>query len=123
MRDPVTKWPETAPTHLSEPACGAYFQPYGPVELMGTISVAASLTLDALLKKLDAATHRVWAGPRSLLEEHGGAWSDVWFARHADRNEGAFQETMNWQGDLYCNACGQRRQALVSTSASQDSSS
>ena len=123
MRDPVTKWPETAPTHLSEPACGAYFQPYGPVELMGTVSAAASLTLDALLKKLDAATHRVWAGPRSLLEEHGGAWSDVWLAQHADRNEGAFQETINWQGDLYCNACGQPRQALVSTSAGQDRSS
>ena len=67
----------------------AHFQPYGPVELMGTVSAAASLALDALLKKVESAAHRVWAGLRDLLEEQGGAWSDVWSAGHPNRNEGA----------------------------------
>src|ERR1035438_3301218 len=111
MRDPVTKWPETAPTHLSEPACGAYFQPYGPVELMGTVLVAASLVLDALLNKLETATHRIWAGQLSLLEENGGAWDDIWLARHSDRDEGAFQETIIWQEDPDCTACGHLQRA------------
>ncbi len=70
------------------------------------------------------ATHRVWAGPSSLLEEAGGAWTDAWLAQHPDRNEGAFQETIIWQEDLNCSACGHRhRQALVSTSASPDRNS
>jgi glycine/D-amino acid oxidase-like deaminating enzyme len=123
MRHPVTRWPADMPSHLSEPACGAYFQPYGPIELMGTIAAAASLALDALLNKLESAAHRAWAGSRSLLEEHGGAWSDAWIAGHSNRNEGALQENLIWQQDPDCNACGQRRAASLSTSASPDSSS
>jgi hypothetical protein len=124
MQHPVTKWPEEMPSHLSEPACGAYFQPYGPVELMGTVLVAASLVLDALLNKLETATHRIWAGQLSLLEENGGAWDDIWLARHSDRDEGAFQETIIWQEDPDCTACGHlQRASSISTSASPDSSS
>lgn len=120
----VTKWPENMPSHISEPACGAHFQPYGPIELMGTVSIAASLALDALLDKLITATHRVWAGPSSLLEESGGAWNDAWLAQHPARNQGAFQETTIWQEDPACSACGHRHhEASVSTSASLDNSS
>jgi molybdopterin/thiamine biosynthesis adenylyltransferase len=116
---PVTRWPQNMPNHLSEPACGAHFQPYGPIELMGTVSAAASLALDALLGKTMKATHRVWAGPFSLLEESGGAWTDAWLGRYPDRNQGAFQETITWQEDPACSACGAiHHQALVSTSAS-----
>ena len=122
LRQPVTKWPATTPSHFAEPACGAYFQPYGPVELMGTVSAAASLALDALLKKVESAAHRVWAGPRDLLEEQGGAWSDAWSAGHPNRNEGAFQENIIWQQDPDCTACG-RQQNSFSTSASLGSNS
>ncbi len=123
MQQPVTKWAAEMPGNLSEPACGAYFQPYGPVELMGTVSAAASLALDALLNKLESATHRIWAGQRSLLEENGGAWDDVWLARNSGRNEGGFQETIIWQEDPGCSACGHLQRASLSMSASPDNSS
>jgi hypothetical protein len=124
MLRPVTRWPENMPNHLSEPACGAHFQPYGPIELMGTVSVAASLALDALLGKTINAAQRVWAGPVSLLEESGGAWNDPRLAQYPDRNQGAFQESITWQEDPACSACGHlHHQALVSTSASLDRSS
>jgi hypothetical protein len=70
----VTEWPKEA-TEQREPACGAVFQPYGPIELLGTVSAAAGLALDALLKKVTAATHRAWAGPQAWLTGAGGAWS------------------------------------------------
>jgi sulfur-carrier protein adenylyltransferase/sulfurtransferase len=118
LRRPVTTWPAHMPSHLSEPACGAHFQPYGPIELMGTIAVAASLALDALLGKLDCATQRVWAGSKALLEENGGAWSDTWIAGHSNRVTGSLQEILIWEQDPNCNACGQGRGASFSTSAS-----
>lgn len=122
MQHPVTDWPEEMPSHLSEPACGAIFQPYGPIELMGTVAVAASLTLDALLGKVVTATHRIWVGPRSLLVDAGGSWNPKWLSEHLDRNEGAFQETILWQEDHACCACGQlRSQPSSSILASQAS--
>jgi hypothetical protein len=118
LREPVTKWSATSPSHFPEPACGAYFQPYGPVELIGTISAAASLAIDALLKKPDLAVHRIWAGPRALLVEQGGDWSDSWTAAHPDHPEGAVQENKVWHRDPNCVACGPQRDAPFSTSAS-----
>ncbi len=117
LRQPVTDWPATSPSHFAEPACGAYFQPYGPVELMGTISAATSLALDALLKKVELATHRIWAGPGTLLLEQGGRWNDVWIATHPNRTEGAFQENSVWQRDPDCGACGHDQRMSLSISA------
>jgi molybdopterin/thiamine biosynthesis adenylyltransferase len=106
MKHPVTKWPSGAPHHRSEPACGALFQPYGPIELMGTVSVASSLALDALLGNTASATHRIWAGSRTLLHQAHGDWSDDWLQEHPDRIGGAFQEDSDWINDDSCLACG-----------------
>jgi molybdopterin/thiamine biosynthesis adenylyltransferase len=100
----LTVWPSDK-RQQREPACGAAFQPYGPVELMGTISAGASLALDSLLGKLHSATHRIWAGPQTQLLEAGGNWSEEWLKKHADRAEGGFQERQNWPGDSDCPVC------------------
>lgn len=100
----LTVWPSDR-RQQREPACGAVFQPYGPVELLGTISAGASLALDSLLGKLDSATHRIWAGPQTLLLEAGGKWSEEWSKKHGDRAEGGFQEQQNWPRDLDCPVC------------------
>lgn len=116
----VTEWPnETAQT---EPACGAIFQPYGPVELLGMISVGAGLVLDALLGKVTRATHRVWAGPEALLLEAGGSWSKEWVKGNMDRTKGGFQEERVWEKDAFCNVCGNPEPASHSslTSGSPD---
>jgi molybdopterin/thiamine biosynthesis adenylyltransferase len=107
---PVTAWPPQAPNNLSEPACGARFQPYGPIELAGTVSVAASLTLDAVLGKVSSALHRVWVGPRSLLKDAGGAWDERWLVEHPGRTDGAFQEDRPWPSDTVCAVCGSQPQ-------------
>jgi hypothetical protein len=123
LREPVTKWAAGTPSHFSEPACGAQFQPYGPIELLGTISAAASLALDALLHKLDLAAHRVWAGPRTLLVEQGGDWTDTWIDGRPDRTEGAFQENSIWRQDSNCAACGYQQHVSLSKSANPGSNS
>jgi molybdopterin/thiamine biosynthesis adenylyltransferase len=100
----LTVWPSER-RQQREPACGALFQPYGPVELLGTISAGASLALDSLLGKLRSATHRIWAGPQTLLLEAGGKWSEAWLKEHENRTEGGFQEQQNWPGDSDCPVC------------------
>jgi molybdopterin/thiamine biosynthesis adenylyltransferase len=99
----VTVWPTTKQNF--EPACGAVFQPYGPVELQGTISLAASLALDCLLGKTPTAVHRVWAGSRALLTEAGGDWSQAWRKGHPEREKGGQQEEWTWEKDDLCPVC------------------
>jgi hypothetical protein len=114
----VTKWAEE--TTQTEPACGAIFQPYGPVELLGTISVGAGLVLDALLRKVTTATHRVWAGPEALLLEAGGSWSKEWINGNLDRTKGGFQEERVWEKDPFCNVCGSPEPASRSSLTSDN---
>jgi molybdopterin/thiamine biosynthesis adenylyltransferase len=101
----VTAWPGEKKLQM-EPACGAVFQPYGPIELLGTISVAASLALDALLGRVKAATHRIWAGPQSSLTDAGGIWSKEWINGNMERGKGGFQEERVWERDPLCDVCG-----------------
>ena len=113
----VTDWPST--TEQAEPACGAVFQPYGPVELMGTIAVAATLALDALLGKATSATHRIWAGPQSLLSDAGGTWSKEWIKGDPGRNKGGFQEESVWERDPCCDICASSEPCARSASESE----
>jgi molybdopterin/thiamine biosynthesis adenylyltransferase len=115
----VTKWSKEE-TERREPACGAVFQPYGPVELLGTILAAAGLALDGLLKKVSSATHRVWAGPEVLLTDAGGAWSPQWIGEDSRRARGAFQEDRLWERDPYCVICGENAHVNHSLSRSDN---
>jgi molybdopterin/thiamine biosynthesis adenylyltransferase len=122
----VTAWPENRMQPM-EPACGAVFQPYGPTELLGTISVGARLALDALLGKKSISVHRIWAGSQSLLSDASGTWSNEWINRHPDRAEGGFEEEGVWEKDRSCDACGDngpaaRLSSLLENPASASSS-
>jgi hypothetical protein len=59
-----------------EPACGAAFDPYGPVELGFVTSMVAQVALDALLGQIRSGTHRIWLARRAAVEAVGGTWSD-----------------------------------------------
>jgi sulfur-carrier protein adenylyltransferase/sulfurtransferase len=100
----VTAWPHDKKQQM-EPACGAVFQPYGPIELLGTISIAASLALDVLLGKATVAKHRIWAGTESLLVDVGGTWSKEWINGNMERSKGGFQEERVWEKDPLCDVC------------------
>jgi hypothetical protein len=99
----VTDWPQNG--QLQEPACGAAYQPYGPVELSWTVALTSALALDCLLKKILESTHRIWAGPRQLLADAGGTWNKEWINGNAQREGGAFQEERPWIKDGSCSVC------------------
>jgi hypothetical protein len=100
----VTEWPEGNETR-HEPACGAIFQPYGPVELQAALTLSASLALDSLLGKVHRTVHRVWAGPHALLLESGGKWSQTWLDGHPERESGGLQQELEWRKDELCPVC------------------
>jgi molybdopterin/thiamine biosynthesis adenylyltransferase len=101
----VTDWPRGA-TVRQEPACGATYQPYGPVELGHIISLVAETALDCLLGTVDKSTHRVWAGRQALLESVGGVWSPEWLAVAGGHIKGGFVEEREWLWSPTCVECG-----------------
>jgi hypothetical protein len=70
----ATRWPHG--TRQYEPACGAAFDPYGPVELGFVTSMVAQTALDALLDQASSATHRIWLARRTFVEAAGGTWTE-----------------------------------------------
>ena len=64
-----------------EPACGAAFDPYGPVELGFVTSIVAQAALDAFSAQIRTGTHRIWLARRALVEAVGGTWSEAICAR------------------------------------------
>lgn len=101
----VTDWPRGT-TVRQEPACGATYQPYGPVELGHIISLVAETALDCVLGAVDKSTHRVWAGRQSLLESVDGVWSPEWLAVAGGRTRGGFVEELEWLQLPACVECG-----------------
>jgi sulfur-carrier protein adenylyltransferase/sulfurtransferase len=100
----VTEWPQ-GETVRQEPACGAVYQPYGPVELGHVVSVIAELAIDCILGHVQRATHRVWAARRQLLEGMGGTWTAEWEAIAAGRTGGGFVEEREWARSSSCIEC------------------
>jgi hypothetical protein len=99
----VTDWPKSEP--MREPACGAVYQAYGPVELSCTTALASALALDCLLGGVTLSTHRIWAGPQRLLIAAGGAWNRDWIGGKLEREAGGFQEERPWSKDGTCPIC------------------
>jgi molybdopterin/thiamine biosynthesis adenylyltransferase len=102
----VVDWHDR-PTTKQEPACGAIFQPYGPVDIGQTVNVIAELCLDCLLKSVVCSTHRIWAARKSLVETVGGTWSAEWInLTGGSRPHGGFVEERNWPLEPTCPECG-----------------
>jgi len=99
----VTDWGGAGPSR--EPACGAVYQPYGPVELSWTAATASALALDCLLDKIPRSTHRIWVGPKVLLKGAGGSWNSEWRREREDREAGGFLEERAWTKDTMCPIC------------------
>lgn len=93
---------------LQEPACGAVFAPYGPVELCHVHALVAECAIDALIGVVAAAVHRVWIGNRRHVESAGGAWSPGWLAEVGDPGDGGVTLERPWPAFTGCLVCAPR---------------
>jgi sulfur-carrier protein adenylyltransferase/sulfurtransferase len=83
-------------TRRYEPACGAAFDPYGPIELGFVTSMVAQTALDALLGQANSGTHRMWLARKAFVEAAGGTWSDELRAIAPQALEGATMVELRW---------------------------
>ncbi|RWC57896.1 MAG: hypothetical protein EOS54_03955 [Mesorhizobium sp.] len=88
------------PTVRQEPACGAVYQPYGPIELQGSVSVIAELALDVMLQPPSQSVHRLWIGRERYLRQMGGRWSPAWAKLMGGHKEGGFLHDRPWASNL-----------------------
>ena len=73
----LLEWPD-GDRALEEPACGAHYHPYGPVELGYVTSLVADLTVECLLGVVRRAKHRIWVAGRSRVTALGGQPTEDW---------------------------------------------
>lgn len=59
----------------SEPGCGTFFQPYGPLSVGCVELLVSRLSLDLITKKIRLPEHRIYTCSTSDLNELGGEWS------------------------------------------------
>ncbi|WP_165828754.1 E2/UBC family protein [Caulobacter radicis] len=104
----VTDW--AGSTLKQEAACGAFFQPYGPVQLEHVATLVAATALDRLLGQSQVGEeHRVWVGAARQLEQAGGKWSNDWLKRIGQKESGDRKVALAWTQDPSCQVCGGAR--------------
>lgn len=101
----VTQWPNGA-TQRQEPACGAVYQPYGPVELTYVTATIANLALQALIGDSQLDEHVLWCAPPTVAQAEGGDWTSDWRAIAGERRGGGFIEKRGWPKSPTCVVCG-----------------
>lgn len=80
----TSAWPAGVATR-AEAGCGNSFQPYGAVDLQGTVTLASRLALDVLLERINATTSRMWLGDRARVVALGGTPSPVFDQNFCER--------------------------------------
>jgi len=97
-------------TRLREPACGALFQPYGAVELSGTVSLIANLALETALGPRTESTHRMRIGSTAFVEENGGTWNGELLSRLGVGGRDNLRLCADWNRNEGCGFCGRGQQ-------------
>jgi hypothetical protein len=92
----VTDWPGGSQLR-QEPACGAVFQPYGPIELSHIASLVAEMALDAAVGALASPTQGIWAAPERQLIRNGGRWTPAWLKLNGGRGDGGCMIEIDWR--------------------------
>jgi molybdopterin/thiamine biosynthesis adenylyltransferase len=92
----VVTWPDGGDANQEEPACGAHFQPYGPVELACITTMISGLSLECLLEQPEKSFHRVYAAGERRVRALGGRWSDQWLAEDPGGSGGARTADRDW---------------------------
>lgn len=92
-------------TRLNEPACGALFQPYGPVELSGTVNLISNLALECALGLRTQSTHEIWIGSMALTKQNGGTWNEELLLRYGSGGRDNLRLNADWDRKENCDFC------------------
>ena len=76
----VVDWPDGGTEIQEEPACGAHYSPYGPIELSYVTAMVGDVALECLLTPPRRSFSRVFVSSWGRIEELGGQWSEEWIA-------------------------------------------
>ncbi|WP_210402338.1 ThiF family adenylyltransferase [Thioclava sp. DLFJ4-1] len=87
-----------------EPACGAHYQPYGPIELAYVTAMVAEVAVDCLLKPPLNSFSRVFVASRRRIKALGGRLSEGLSAAFGENEEGARTFDLPWHS-ASCAAC------------------
>ena len=101
----VVKWPDGGDASQEEPACGAHYHPYGPVELSYVTAMISDMALDCLLSPPPRSISRVFATSKRRIVELGGLWSDEWIVERGENEPGVRTVDRDWPRNS-CVACG-----------------
>ncbi|MGY4382345.1 hypothetical protein ACVWZ3_009984 [Bradyrhizobium sp. i1.3.6] len=104
----VVDWPEGADANQEEPACGAHYQPYGPIELSYVTAMLSELALDCLLQPPEHSFSRVFVTSENRIANLGGRLSELWKSTYGEENTGVRIVDRPWLR-TECAACGGAR--------------
>lgn len=88
-----------------EPACGAFFQPYGAGDISVVAALVARVAIDALYGVASPGEHRVIAMPANDISTAGATLSDEWFAQSGGQAEAGNQLVRRWEIRHDCPFC------------------
>lgn len=98
----LTEWPQNS-VFQREPACGGYFQPYGPGQMASTQGLAVTLAVDVLCSAGMPSELRSWVSSKARIESEGGQWTERVSASGIS-TEGGFL-TEKWLTSQTCPLC------------------
>lgn len=101
----VVEWPDGGGANQEEPACGAHYQPYGPIELNYVTTMISELALDCLLSPPSQAFNRVFATSHRRIADLGGSLSEAWLSACGESDSAVRIVDRPWPR-MDCAACG-----------------
>ncbi|MGL3111214.1 ThiF family adenylyltransferase [Bradyrhizobium sp. BR 1432] len=109
----VVEWPEGGDANQEEPACGAHYQPYGPIELSYVTAMLSELALDCVLRPPAHSFGRVFVTSQGRIANLGGRLSESWLSAYGElayREGDTGTRIVNRQWSrAECAACGGAR--------------
>ena len=100
----VVDWPGGGDASQEEPACGAHYHPYGPVEFNYVTAMISDVALDCLLSPPTHSFSRVFATSQRRIDELGARWSNEWLAEQGKDDPGVRTVDRPWLRTT-CAAC------------------
>ena len=104
LRD-ITSWPSHLSTLQQEPACGAFYQPYGVLDIQHVRTLIAEAALDVLLGKTLTGFHWIWVGGIEKCIDVGGELSSFALSELDRIGEGRRRIDGPWPINPACTLC------------------